>query len=73
MWYLLSRDEQDLVLGLLQALFGTRNLDVVAGVFWPRNLDLGGGLQLQFLQLLPVLADDEAVVFFRDRHGGSGL
>lgn len=42
--YLLSRDQQDLVLGLFQALLGSRDLDLVAGVVRSWDLDFGGSL-----------------------------
>ena len=71
--YLLSGDEQDLVLGLLQALLGARDLDLVAEVVRSGDLDLGGGPQLELLQLLPALPDDVAVVFLGDGHGGGRL
>lgn len=44
--YLLSRDQQDLMLRLLQALLGTRDLDLVAGVVRSWDLDFGGSLEL---------------------------
>lgn len=56
------------MLGLLQALLGSRDLDLVAGVVRSRDLDLGGRLQLQLLQLLPVLTDDKAMVLLGDRN-----
>lgn len=64
--YLLSRDQQDLVLGLLQALLGTRDLDLVTGVVRSWDLDLGGSLELELLKLLPVFTDDKAMVFLGD-------
>lgn len=57
------------MLGLLQALLGSRDLDLVAGVVRSRDLDLGGRLQLQLLELLPVLTDDKAMVLLGDRNG----
>ncbi len=44
--YLLSRDQQDLMLCFLQAFLGTRDLDLVAGVVRSWDLDFGGGLEL---------------------------
>lgn len=63
---LLSRDQKDFVASLLDALLGAGDSDVGAGVVGSWNSDLGGGLQLQLLQLLPVLADDKTVVLFGD-------
>lgn len=73
MCYLLSRDQENLMLGLLQALLGSRDLDLVAGVIRSRDLDLGGRLQLQLLELLPILTDDKAMVFLGDRNGRRSL
>ncbi len=56
------------MLGLLQAFLGSRDLDEVTGVFGSRDLDLGGSLQLELLQLLPTLANDKAMMFFGDGH-----
>lgn len=39
--HLLSRDEQDLMASLLNALFGASDLDLVAGVIWAWDLDFG--------------------------------
>lgn len=64
--YLLSRDQQDLMLGLLQALLGSRDLDLVAGVVRSWDLDFGGSLQLQLLELLPIFTDDKTVVLLGD-------
>lgn len=47
---------------LLDALLGAGDADVGAGVVGSWNSDLGGGLQLQLLQLLTVLTDDKAVM-----------
>lgn len=66
--YLLSRDQQDLMLSLLQALLGSRDLDLVAGVVRSWDLDLGGSLQLQLLELLPIFTDDKTVVLLGDRN-----
>lgn len=44
--YLFSGDQQDLMFGLLQALLGARDLDVVAGVVGSWDLDFGGSLEL---------------------------
>lgn len=57
------------MLGLLQALLGSRDLDLVAGVVRSWDLDLSGRLQLQLLELLPILTNDEAMVFLGDRNG----
>lgn len=54
------------MLCLLQALLGTRDLDLVAGVLRSWDLDFGGGLQLQLLQFLPAFADDKTMVFLGD-------
>ena len=61
------------MLGLLQALLGARDLDLVAEVVGTRDLDLGGGPELEFLELLPTLPDDVAMVFLGDGHGGGRL
>lgn len=66
--YLFSRNEKDLVLGLLQALLCARDLDEIAGVVWSRDLDLGGSLELELLQLLPVFANDKTMMFLGDSH-----
>lgn len=66
MCYLLSRDQKDLMLGLLQALLGSRDLDLVDGVIRSRDLDLGGRLQLQLLELLPIFTNDKAMVLLGD-------
>lgn len=65
---LLSGDQKDLVTSLLYALLGAGDADVGAGVVGPRDGDLGGGLQLQLLQLLAILANDKAVVLLGDGH-----
>lgn len=70
---LLSRDQKDFVASLLEALLGAGDADVGAGVVGSWNSDLGGGLQLQLLQLLTVLADDETVVLFGDGDRGGRL
>ena len=54
------------MLGLLQALLGTRDLDLVAGVVRSWDLDFGGCLELELLQFLPIFADDKAVVLLGD-------
>lgn len=64
--YLLSRDQQDLMLCLLQALLGTRDLDLVAEVVRSWDLDFGGCLELKLLELLPIFADDKTMVLFGD-------
>jgi len=61
------------VAGLLDALLGAGDADAGAGPIGPRHGDLGGRPQLQLLQLLAVLADDEAVVLLGDGDGGRGL
>jgi len=61
------------VLGLLQALLGARDLDLVAEVIGSRDLDLGGGAKLQLLELLTALPNDVAMVFLGDRHRGGRL
>lgn len=71
--HLLGRDQQDLMASLLDALLGAGDADVGAGVVGAWNSDLGGGLQLQLLQLLAVLADDEAVVLLGDGDRGRRL
>lgn len=65
-FYLLSRDQQDLMLRLLQAFLGTRDLDLVAGVIRSWDLDFGGCFELQFLELLPIFANDKTMVFLGD-------
>lgn len=64
--HLLSRDQKDLMLGLLQALLGSRDLDLVAGVIRSWDLDFGGSLQLQLLELFPIFTDDKTVVLLGD-------
>lgn len=64
--YLLSRDQQDLMLCLLQALLRTRDLYLITEVIRTWDLDFGGCLELQFLKLLPVFADDKTMVFLGD-------
>lgn len=54
---------------LLNAFFGARDLDLVAGVLGPRDVDLGGRLQLELLQLLAALANHKAMVFLGDCDG----
>lgn len=63
---LFSRDQKYLVASLLDALLGAGDADVGAGVVGTWNSDLGGSLQLQFLQLLAVLTDDKAMVLLGD-------
>lgn len=58
---------------LLDALLGAGDADVDAGVVGARDGDLGGGLQLQLLQLLAVLADNKTMVLFRDGDCRRGL
>lgn len=58
---------------LLDALLGAGDADVGAGVVRTWNSDLGGRLQLQLLQLLPVLTDDKAMVFLGDGDCSGGL
>lgn len=59
--------------GLLDALLGAGDADVGAGVVRAWNSDLGGGLQLQLLQLLAVLTDDKTVVLLGDGDRSRGL
>lgn len=59
--------------GLLDALLGAGDADVGARVVGTWNSDLGGSLQLQLLQLLTVLADDEAMVLLGDGDRSRGL
>lgn len=63
---LLSRDQQDLMASLLDALLGACDADAGARVLGSWNSDLGGGLQLKLLQLLAVLTDDKSMVLFRN-------
>lgn len=70
---LLGGDEEDFVASLLDAFLGAGDADVGAGVVRPGDSDLGGGLQLQLLQLLSVLPDDKAVVLLRDGHCSRSL
>lgn len=51
---------------LLDALLGAGDADIGAWVVGSWNSDLGGGLQLQLLQLLTVLTDDKTMVLFGD-------
>lgn len=71
--YLLGRDQQDLMLGLLQAFLGARDLDLVTGVIGSWDLDFGGSLELKLLKLLPVFADDKAMVLLGDAYSSRGL
>lgn len=64
--YLLSRDKQDLVSGLFNPFFSASDLDLVAGVIWAGDLDLGCSFELQVLQLLTILSNDKTVVFLGD-------
>lgn len=54
------------MLCLLQAFLGTRDLDLVAGVVRSWDLDFGGRLELQFLELLPIFANDKTMVLLGD-------
>lgn len=65
---LLGGDQEDLMTSFLDALLGPGDADVGAGVVGTRDGDLGGGLQLQLLQLLAILANDKAVVLLGDGH-----
>lgn len=56
------------MLGLLQALLGTRDLDLVARVVRSWDLNFGGRFELQFLKLFPVFADDKTMVFLGNRN-----
>lgn len=58
---------------LLDAFFGASDADVGAGVVGTWNSDFGGGLQLQLLQLLAVLANNETMVLLRDGNRSRGL
>lgn len=51
---------------LLDALLGASDADVGAGVVRTRNSNLGGGLQLQLLQLLTVFTNDKTMVLLGD-------
>lgn len=64
--YLLSRDKQDLVSGLFNPFFSASDLDLVAGVIWAGDLDLGCSFELQVLQLLTILSNDKTVVLLGD-------
>lgn len=64
--YLLSRDKQDLVSGLLNPFFSASDLDLVAGVIRAGNLDFGCSFELQVLQLLAILSNDKTVVLLGD-------
>lgn len=64
--YLLSRDKQDLVSGLLNPFFSAGDLDLVAGVIWAGYLDFGCSFELQILQLLAILSNDKTVVLLGD-------
>jgi len=61
------------VASLLDALLGAGDADVGAGGVGAWNVDLGGGPQLQLLQLFPVLADDKAMVLLGDGDRSRGL
>lgn len=54
------------MLRLFQALLGTRDLDLVAGVVRSWDLDFGGRLELQLLKLLPIFANDKTMVLLGD-------
>lgn len=58
---------------LLDAFFGASDADVGARVVGTWNSDFGGGLQLQLLQLLAVLANNETMVLLRDGNRSRGL
>lgn len=64
--YLLSRDKQDLVSGLLNPFFSAGDLDLVAGVIRAGDLDFGCSFELQVLQFLAILSNDKTVVLLRD-------
>lgn len=64
--YLLSRDKQDLVSGLFNPFLSASDLDLVAGVIWAGDLDLGCSFELQVLQLLTILSNDKAMVLLGD-------
>ena len=67
---LLSRDQKDFMAGLLNALLGSSDTDIGAGVVRSWNSNLGGRLQFQLLQLLAVFTDDKAMVLLRDGDRG---
>lgn len=54
------------MLCLLQALLGTRDLDLVAWVVRSWDLDFGGRLELHILKLLPIFANDKTMVLLGD-------
>lgn len=64
--YLLSRDKQDLMSGLLNPFFSASDLDLVAGVIRAGDLDFGCSFELQVLQLLTILSNDKTVVLLGD-------
>lgn len=54
------------MLCFLQAFFGSRDFDLVAGVIRSWDLDFGGSLELKLLKLLPIFANDKAMVLLGD-------
>lgn len=66
--YLFLRAHPDFMLGLLDSLLGAGNGDYLAGVVDAGHANLGCCHLLQVLKLLPLLAEDPAVMFFGNRH-----
>lgn len=52
--------------GLFNPFFSASDLDLVAGVIWAGDLDLGCSFELQVLQLLTILSNDKTVVLLGD-------
>lgn len=52
--------------GLLYPFLCAGDLDLIAGVVRAGDLDFGCSFELQVLQLLSILSDDKAVMFFGD-------
>ncbi|KAF3835730.1 hypothetical protein F7725_028288 [Dissostichus mawsoni] len=65
----------DLIFSLseLNALLGTRDLDLVTGVVGSWDLDFGGSFELELLKLLPIFADDKTMVLLGDGNSSRGL
>lgn len=61
------------MLCFLQALLGTRDLDLVTGVVGSWDLDFGGSFELELLKLLPIFADDKTMVLLGDGNSSRGL
>ncbi|TRY79232.1 hypothetical protein TCAL_17047 [Tigriopus californicus] len=66
---LLVRNGSDLVEGLLDAFLGAGDGDGVDALALLGNGDLRGGFRFQILKFHAALAEDEAMVFFRDSDG----